>query len=179
MSGFFGAGSDAITVLAPDTWLGANTFLVGGFSGVSAEAIRFALWYILGGLLLALLLSHDLNILSLGEEMARSLGLSVGVCRLLFVLTAAVLAGGAVSLGGLLGFVGLIVPHAARFLAGEDNRLLIPAAALLGASFVVGCDLLSRLLFAPYELPVGILLNFLGAPFFLWLLFRERRRKAR
>ena len=179
VSGFFGAGSDAITVLAPDTWLGANTFLVGGFSGVSAEAIRFALWYILGGLLLALLLSHDLNILSLGEEMARSLGLSVGVCRLLFVLTAAVLAGGAVSLGGLLGFVGLIVPHAARFLAGEDNRLLIPAAALLGASFVVGCDLLSRLLFAPYELPVGILLNFLGAPFFLWLLFRERRRKAR
>ena len=157
VSGFFGAGSDAITVLAPDTWLGANTFLVGGFSGVSAEAIRFALWYILGGLLLALLLSHDLNILSLGEEMARSLGLSVGVCR----------------------FVGLIVPHAARFLAGEDNRLLIPAAALLGASFVVGCDLLSRLLFAPYELPVGILLNFLGAPFFLWLLFRERRRKAR
>jgi len=179
VSGFFGAGSDAITVLAPDTWLGANTFLVGGFSGVSAEAIRFALWYILGGLLLALLLSHDLNILSLGEEMARSLGLSVSVCRLLFVLTAAVLAGGAVSLGGLLGFVGLIVPHAARFLAGEDNRLLIPAAALLGASFVVGCDLLSRLLFAPYELPVGILLNFLGAPFFLWLLFRERRRKAR
>ena len=150
VSGFFGAGSDAITVLAPDTWLGANTFLVGGFSGVSAEAIRFALWYILGGLLLALLLSHDLNILSLGEEMARSLGLSVGVCRLLFVLTAAVLAGGAVSLGGLLGFVGLIVPHAARFLAGEDNRLLIPAAALLGASFVVGCDLLSRLLF-PYS----------------------------
>ena len=93
VSGFFGAGSDAITVLAPDTWLGANTFLVGGFSGVSAEAIRFALWYILGGLLLALLLSHDLNILSLGEEMARSLGLSVSVCRLLFVLTAAVLAG--------------------------------------------------------------------------------------
>ncbi len=179
VSGFFGAGSDAITVLAPDTWLGANTFLVGGFSGVSAEAIRFALWYILGGLLLALLLSHDLIILSLGEEMARSLGLSVGVCRLLIFLTAAVLAGGAVSLGGLLGFVGLIVPHAARFLAGEDNRLLIPAAALLGASFVVGCDLLSRLLFAPYELPVGILLNFLGAPFFLWLLFRERRRKAR
>lgn len=179
VSGFFGAGSDAITVLVPDSWMGASTFLVGGFSGVTAESIRFALWYVLGGLLLALLLSHDLNILSLGEETARSLGLSVGLCRLLFVLTAAVLAGGAVSLGGLLGFVGLIVPHAARFLAGEDNRVLIPAAALLGASFVVGCDLLSRLIFAPYELPVGILLNFLGAPFFLWLLFRERRRKTR
>ena len=119
------------------------------------------------------------TILALGEETASSLGLSVGVCRLLFILAAAVLAGGAVSIGGLLGFVGLIVPHAARFLVGEDNRLLIPASALLGASFVLGCDLLSRLLFAPYELPVGILMNFLGGPFFLWLLLRERRHKSR
>ena len=91
--------------------------------------------------------------------------------------TAAVLAGGAVSIGGLMGFVGLIVPHAARFLVGEDNRRLIPASALLGASFVLGCDLLARLLFAPYELPVGILLNFLGGPFFLWLLLRQRRHR--
>ena len=80
-------------------------------------------------------------------------------------------------MGGLLGFVGLIVPHAARFLTGEDNRLLLPVAALLGGSFVVGCDLLSRMLFAPYELPVGILLSFLGGPFFLWLLLKERRRR--
>lgn len=177
VSGFFGAGSDAITVLAPDAWVGASAFLVGGFSGVTARSVHFALWYILGGLLLALLFAHDLNILALGEETARSLGLAVRRCRVLFLFTAAVLAGGAVSMGGLLGFVGLIVPHAARFLTGEDNRLLLPVAALLGGSFVVGCDLLSRMLFAPYELPVGILLSFLGGPFFLWLLLKERRRR--
>ncbi len=177
VSGFFSAGSDAIATLVPDAWTGMSTFLVGGFSGVTMAGIRFAAWYILGGLLLALLLSYDMNILALGEETARTLGLSVGRCRLLLIAAAAVLAGGAVSIGGLLGFVGLIVPHAARFFTGEDNRLLVPAAALLGASFVLFCDLLSRLLFAPYELPVGILLNFLGGPFFLWLLLRERRHR--
>ena len=177
VSGFFSAGSDAIATLVPDAWTGMSTFLVGGFSGVTMAGIRFALWYILGGLLLALLLSYDMNLLSLGEETARSLGLSVGRCRFLLIAAAAVLAGGAVSIGGLLGFVGLIVPHAARFFAGEDNRLLVPAAALMGGSFVLVCDLLSRILFAPYELPVGILLNFLGGPFFLWLLLRERRRR--
>lgn len=177
VSGFFGAGSDAVTTLCPDAWVGASAFLVGGFSGVTAEHIRFALWYILGGLFFALLFAHDMNILALGEDTAKSLGLPVRRCRLLFLLTAAVLAGGAVSMGGLLGFVGLIVPHAARFLTGEDNRLLIPASALLGASALVGCDLLSRILFAPYELPVGILLSFLGGPFFLWLLLKERRHR--
>ena len=177
VSGFFGAGSDAITTLVPDAWTGASTFLVGGFSGVTIQNIRFSLWYIAGGLVLALLLCHDMNILALGEETAQSLGLSVRLCRLLFIVTAAVLAGGAVSIGGLMGFVGLIVPHAARFLVGEDNRRLIPASALLGASFVLGCDLLARVLFAPYELPVGILLNFLGGPFFLWLLLRQRRHR--
>lgn len=177
VSGFFGAGSDAITVLVPDAWAGANAFLVGGFSGVTTGQLSFALWYVLGGLLSALLFSHDLNVLALGEETARSLGLPVKGCRFLFLAIAAVLAGGAVSMGGLLGFVGLIVPHAARFLMGEDNRLLLPAAALLGGAFVVGCDLLSRLIFAPYELPVGILLNFIGGPFFLWLLLKERRRR--
>ena len=177
VSGFFGAGSDAITTLVPDAWTGASTFLVGGFSGVTFQNIRFSLWYIAGGLVLALLLCHDMNILALGEETAQSLGLSVRLCRLLFIVTAAVLAGGAVSSGGLMGFVGLIVPHAARFLVGEDNRRLIPASALLGASFVLGCDLLARVLFAPYELPVGILLNFLGGPFFLWLLLRQRRHR--
>ena len=175
VSGFFGAGSDAITTLVPDAWTGASTFLVGGFSGVTIQNIRFSLWYIAGGLVLALLLCHDMNILALGEETAQSLGLPVKGRRLFFLAAAAVLAGGGVSIGGLLGFVGLIVPHAARFLTGEDNRILLPAAALLGGSFVVGCDLLSRLIFAPYELPVGILLNFIGGPFFLWLLLRERR----
>lgn len=88
---------------------------------------------------------------------------------------AALLAGAAVSFAGLLGFVGLIVPHAARFLVGNDHRYLIPASALLGAGFVVFCDLLSRILFAPYELPVGILMSFIGGPFFIYLILKKKR----
>ena len=94
VSGFFGAGSDAITVLVPDAWAGASAFLVGGFSGVTTGQLSFALWYVLGGLLSALLFSHDLNVLALGEETARSLGLPVKGCRFLFLAIAAVLAGG-------------------------------------------------------------------------------------
>ena len=86
----------------------------------------------------------------------------------------AALAGAAVSFSGLLGFVGLIVPHAMRRLVGEDSFPLLLSSALGGACFVTACDLLARVLFAPFELPVGVVLAFTGAPFFLWLLFRRR-----
>ena len=88
--------------------------------------------------------------------------------------TAAALAGAAVSFAGLLGFVGLIVPHAARFLVGGEARRLLPASILLGAAFLTLCDVAARLLFAPYELPVGIVMSFLGCPFFLYLLIRRK-----
>ena len=112
------------------------------------------------------------------ERLAASLGLRVGLCRFLALLCAALLAACAVSIGGLLSFVGLLVPHALRFLLGNDYRWLTPFSAVVGAIFLLLCDTLSRLLFAPYELPVGILLSFLGAPFFLWLLLGRKRRLA-
>ena len=90
------------------------------------------------------------------------------------LILAAVLCGAAVSFAGLVGFVGLLVPHAARFLVGTRHQDLILASMLLGALLVTVCDLLGRVLFAPFELPVGILLSLLGGPFFLWLLFRQR-----
>ena len=89
-------------------------------------------------------------------------------------LTGAALSGAAVSFSGLLGFVGLIVPHAMRRLVGADSFPLLVASALGGACFVTICDLLARVLFAPFELPVGVVLAFAGVPFFLWLLFRQR-----
>jgi iron complex transport system permease protein len=102
------------------------------------------------------------------------LGLPVKQYRLLMLVIAAALAGAAVSIGGLLGFVGLIVPHIMRRLVGEESRWLLPACALGGGALVTLCDLLARTLFAPYVVPVGIVLSLAGGPFFLWLLLRQR-----
>ena len=102
-------------------------------------------------------------------------GMNVGACRLAMLGLAAVLAGAAVSFAGLLGFVGLIIPHLVRFFVGHDNRIVLPLSAVSGAAFVVVCDLLARVLFAPYEVPVGILMAFLGGPFFIYLILKNRR----
>lgn len=135
--------------------------------------------------MLAMLLSRPTDVLCLGEETAHSLGLPVNATRFGLILIACVLAGAAVSFSGLVSFVGLLCPHIVRRLFGQGrHRVLLPAAALLGASFVTLCDLLSRVLFAPYEIPVGILLSFLGGPFFLFLIDRDgthpqpRRRRV-
>ena len=117
-----------------------------------------------------LLLTNELEILSLGEDTARSLGLSANRMRTVFLALAALLCGAAVSFAGLLGFVGLIVPHAVRRFAGSECRRLLPLAALWGAAFVTVCDLAARLAFRPKELPVGILMSALGGPFFLYIL---------
>ena len=114
----------------------------------------------------------------LGDDVAYSLGLRVGCFRAVFLIAAALLAGSAVSFAGLLSFVGLLVPHMARRLAGGDNRWLIPASALLGSSFVLACDILARLLFSPFEFPVGIIMSLLGGPFFLYLLLRRKRSRV-
>ena len=120
------------------------------------DHIGFSLWFIIPALITAFILSYDLNILSLGDETARSLGMKAGLIRFIFLTTAALLAGSVISFAGLLGFIGLIVPHAARFLIGHNNRLVVPFSALLGSVFTLFCDLLARVLFAPYEIPVGI-----------------------
>ena len=127
---------------------------------------------------MAALLATDLNVLQLGEESAASLGLHIGRTRFLAIVAAALLAGAAVSFAGLLGFVGLLIPHAARRLIGNDNVWLLPASALLGGVFVIFCDLLARMLFAPFELPVGIVMSLLGGPFFLFLLLRHKRSRV-
>ena len=114
------------------------------------------------------------KVLSLGEETAHSLGMDVKKIRTLLLILAAMLAGASVSFAGLLGFVGLIVPHAIRRLAGSESRILLPLCAIGGAGFVTACDLAARMLFIPYELPVGILMSVLGGPFFLGLLLKRK-----
>lgn len=176
LSSIISAGTDLITTIDPDAVLGMSTFMIGGFSGVTAEKLRAAAWYILPALAAALFTCSDLDVLGMGDETAQSVGLRVRRTRVIQLILAAVLAGAAVSFSGLLGFVGLIVPHAMRRLAGGEHRRLMPLSILAGALFVTVCDTVARTAFEPYELPVGILLSLIGGPFFLILLIRSKGR---
>lgn len=178
VSGILTAGVNTMRLLFPEGVTGADGFLIGGLSGVSLTAVGSALPYLAAGGVLALFLAPELNILALGEQTAASLGLPVGRTRLASILAAALLAGAAVSFAGLINFVGLLVPHIARRLVGVDHRVLLPACALLGAIFLLVCDTAARTLFAPYELPVGILLNVIGGVFFLYLLLGRKRGRV-
>ncbi len=177
VSSMFSAGVDAVITFVPEALNGYSDFRIGGFSGIAMSKLTVAVWPILIGLLAALSLHTELDVLLLGSEQAQSLGLPAKKLRLFFLALAAVLAGAAVSFSGLLGFVGLIVPHMMRRMVGEESGPLIAASALGGAGLLCVCDLLSRLLFAPYELPVGIVMSLVGGPFFIWLL-RQRGRHA-
>ena len=174
VSGMFSAGVDAVVTFVPDALAGYSDFRIGGVSNLTMARIVPALWVILPAMLLVFSLAGELDVLLLGADTAQSLGLRVRPLRLGLLALAAALAGAAVSFSGLLGFVGLIVPHIMRRLIGEDSRPLLAGCALGGAALLTLCDLLARLLFAPYELPVGVVLSLAGGPFFLWLLLRQR-----
>ena len=118
-------------------------------------------------------LARPLNLLALGPDSAESRGLDVTRAQRVAFISASLATGAAVSIGGPIGFVGIIIPHLIRLIVGSDHRLVLPAAVLFGAAFLVGCDLLARTILAPIELPVGIITALLGGPFFLWLLIRK------
>jgi iron complex transport system permease protein len=175
VSSFIGAITDTVLTLKPDTVFARTAFLIGGFSGITMEKIRYSGFIIVIAVIIALIISYDMNILALGDESARSLGLNIVRVRFTSLILAAVLAGSAVSFAGQIGFIGLIVPHVSRFLVGHDNRVLLPVSALLGGIFTLICDLLARVIFAPFEIPVGIIISFLGGPFFIYLLIKGKR----
>lgn len=174
VSNIFSAGIDAVVTFVPEALGGVSDYRIGGFSGVTMERLASAAVMIGLALLVLLTMTRQMDVLALGTETARSLGLHVGAVRFVLLVLAAALSGAAVSFAGLLGFVGLIVPHAMRRFVGEESGPLLGASVLGGACFVTLCDLLARVLFAPFELPVGVVLAFAGGPFFLWLLFRRR-----
>ena len=173
VSAFLGAGISAMMILYSDRVQGALMWMVGGLSARTWPHVDMLLPYTIGAGLLTLCSAQRLNILQLGDDMARGIGLAVERTRILLTALAALLAASAVSVVGLLGFVGLIVPHAARLMIGSDYRFLLPAAALLGVTTLTLSDTAARLLFSPLELPVGIIMAALGAPFFLYLLRRQ------
>ena len=174
VNAFLNALSEAVTTLIPEAGMLAGDFRVGGFGSVSYPRLIPAGALIRLALTAVYTLHNELDVLALGDEMARGLGMNVRKIRTLLLILAAMLAGSAVSFAGLLGFVGLIVPHAARKILGSESRFLLPLCAAGGAAFVTACDTAARIVFSPYELPVGILLSVLGGPFFLGLLLKRK-----
>ncbi len=178
MTTLLGAVISAVTLLDSDLLSHYSAFSVGGFVGVGMRDLPFSAAIITAALVCALLCSRALDALCLGDASAACLGVRVRRIRLIAVVCASASAAAAVSFAGLLGFVGLIVPHAARRLVGYRTATLLPAAALLGAALTVLADLLGRCLAAPSEIPVGITLSFIGVPAFLFLLLRRHHGAA-
>ena len=175
LNSLLGAISDTVTTFLPEISILSNDFKVGDFSAVTYAKLLPALALIGIAMMLLFTLSTELDVLSLGEEHATGLGMNTSTIRVTFLLLSALLAGASVSICGLLSFVGLLVPHAVRRLGGGSANHLLPLSALFGGGFVTICDTVARTIFAPYEIPVGIIMAFIGSPFFIFILIKRKR----
>lgn len=174
ISSLFTAAVSFLKLVAdPNNTLPVITYwLMGSLASIRPKDVAFAAPWIIGGIIPIYLLRWKINVLTLGEEEARCIGVNTSAVRLAVVLCATLITSAAVSVSGLIGWVGLVIPHFARMLVGSDYRKMLPASLLLGASFLLVVDNFARLL-ATSEIPIGILTAFVGAPFFLWLILRE------
>ena len=172
----FSAGTSYIKLVAdPSDQLPAITYwMMGSLNGVQMKDVGFAVLPMLFGLVPLVLLRWRLNLLTVGEEEARSMGVNVACLRLITVLCATILTAAGVAVSGMIGWVGLVIPHLSRKLVGGDCRRLLPCSMLLGAAFLLTVDDVSRNLLAT-EIPIGILTALIGAPFFLYLMTRKER----
>lgn len=168
------AFTSALMILHSDELGITYTWLAGSLTGRGWPYFSLIWPYSLAGGLVAIFLSPRINLFLLGEEVGKNLGLSVEISRLLIIINASVLAGSAVSVAGTIGFIGIVAPHAARMMIGNDYRYLVILAGILGGLLLVTSDTLARTLFQPLEIPVGILTAILGAPFFYFLLYQKR-----
>lgn len=177
VSALLNAAVSALKLLQPDISVGYNAFSVGGVDGVTFEVLLIPAILTAAVTVCAALLGRKLDLLCLGDSLASALGVRVKGLRILALLLASAAAAAAVSFAGLLGFVGLMVPHIARAMTGQGSiRRQLPVCALLGSTLVIAADLLGRVLFAPSQLPAGIVTAVLGAPFFFVLLLQRRNR---
>lgn len=166
------------SIMEPNRSVGTMTWLMGTLTAPSYPALAILGCYLLGGLFLLLKQTRRLNVLTLGEESARSLGIDTEhVKRLIYVLSA-LITGAVVSVSGMIGFIGMVIPHAVRFVLGADHRLLLPASACVGGIYLVVADTLARTLLTPAEIPVGIVTALAGGPFFIYLLVWKKDRFA-
>jgi len=164
-----------LMLISDEMILQAMNFLLGGSTVTGWEPLLIALPYFSAGLLLLVLGGHSLNVLQFGEEQAQQLGLHVERVKLFIIISASLTTAAAVSFSGVIGFVGLVVPHIIRLVWGGDYRKLIPLSILGGGITLLLSDILARTVMAPSYLPVGIVTSIIGAPFFLWILRRAKK----
>ena len=148
-------------------------WLMGDLDISAYEPIVTALPLVVVAFVVFARLARPLNLLSLGPDAAETHGIEIVRAQRAAFFSASLVTGAAVSVGGPIGFVGIVIPHLVRLMVGADHRIVLPASALFGAAFLVGCDVLARTLMAPVELPVGVITAMIGGPFFLWLLVRR------
>jgi iron complex transport system permease protein len=177
ISSLFSSGTSFIRLVGdPNNVLPAITFwLMGSLSGVREQSLLWAAFPILGGMLVLLIFRWKLNLLTMGDDEARSMGLNTTVMRVIVVVAATLITAASVAISGIIGWVGLVIPHFARLLVGYDYRVMMPVSMLMGASFLMLVDNLSRTI-ATAEVPLGILTAFVGAPFFLYLILDRGNR---
>lgn len=173
---FCAALTTILFVFFPDRVQSVVSWMAGSLQGQTWKHVFMILPYSCLGLLSYLWAYRQLNLLQLGEEAVRGLGVNLSRVRLLLVVLAAMLAASSVSVAGMVGFVGLIIPHITRMVVGTDFEYLLPCSALFGSALVVGADTLARYAFSPMEIPVGIFMSLLGAPFFIYLLQKRTQR---
>lgn len=154
---------------------GVVFWLMGGLNNATWEQTLISLPAVILGSAIIMMLGRDLNAMMVGEEQAGNLGINVNRTRILLLLSASLITAMAVSVSGVIGFVGLIIPHVIRILVGPDHRVLLPASILGGALFMIWTDTVARTIISPAELPVGIITSLLGAPFFIYLLMSRKR----
>jgi iron complex transport system permease protein len=168
-----------LQVIAGDQLHSIVFWLIGGFSNVQWSHIWSVLPFITIGTVAAYFYARDLNLLALGEETAQNLGVNVERVKMILLVFASMVTAAAVSICGLIGFVGLMIPHITRLVIGPDHRILFPASMITGAIFLVVCDAIARVIATPFastlELPVGIVTMLAGAPFFI-ILFRKKKQ---
>jgi iron complex transport system permease protein len=162
------------SIMDPNRSFGMMSWLMGNLMAPGYPGLALLAVYLITGGLVLFRQAERLNLLSLGEESARSLGVDVEAVKKVVFITSALLTGAVVSVSGLIGFVGMVIPHAVRMIAGADHRLLLPASALVGGMFLTAADTVARTALAPAELPVGVVTALAGGPMFIYLLIRRK-----
>lgn len=171
----FSALVSGMLYFAGEQLSGIVFWMMGGLNNAKWDQVLISIPPMILGSAVIMALSRDLNAMMVGEEQAGNLGINVNQVRLVLLLAASLVTAMAVSVSGVIGFVGLIIPHVVRMLVGPDHRILLPASVISGALFLIWTDTLARTLIAPAELPVGIITSLLGAPFFIYLLMSRKK----
>lgn len=174
VSSFLSAVISLIMIVSGESMQGIYFWISGGFNLADWDHVLILLPYLVLGCTVIYYFARDLNIILLGEESATYLGIPVEQVKKILLVTASLITAASVSVSGMIGFIGLIVPHAVRLLLGPDHRLLLPGALLMGSISLAWMDVLARTMLSPAEIPVGVVTAFIGAPFFLILLKHKR-----